>query len=348
VLKELMNSLLSRIQKSLDLNSASKNDKVVGKVRLFLNELILYKSLLRNIDSQSKNYDVTVQRKIDQASERILKHAYFIQNIITQKDLDLLKSEFRRYLRVYIYKSLLLKRFYCKPRGYPGDTLMFEMIYNQKAVSNYLGKYFDHFVLEFSLAKSVINRKDFMKKFLLNEIRLRCSQRSVKISNIGSGSGREIRELLEENNFKKEVLFNCFDQDDVGLQFLNRKPLSSISFKQCNMLNLIGLGAASVGLPKQDIIYSLGLVDYFGDRVLINFINRFYRLLKKRGVLVIASCSSNHLERYALLTWFCDWDFYKRDAKNTRKLIRNECGIKNVQVEWEKNFDIFFIIIRKE
>lgn len=317
----------------------------------FLSEIISYYDYLKRFKKSAHNYNEGLQKEFNEKSFAILKTAYLFEKYLRKPKDFIVRELFRDIFSKFILKSEILKRFYEKPRGYPGDYFMFETIYSKKSMSHGLGRYFDHFVFNFSLAQSVVNRKDLMTKFLRDFEQN--SKGVIKVSNIGCGPCREIRDLDEINFPFKRVIFHLFDQDIAGLSFARsrlRRCSSKINYyiHQEEIVNLIGMGKSNVLLPnnKQNVIYSLGVVDYFLNNVLERFILYCMHSLKKGGKLIFASCSNNNPEMYLLLTWFCEWNFYKRRASEIISLINN-LGFKKIKTTWESNKNIFFLEVTK-
>lgn len=89
-------------------------------------------------------------------------------------------------------------------------------------------------------------------------------------------------------------------------------------------------------LNKQNIVYTLGVADYFINITLENFIRYCYNLLKPKGKLIIPFCSSHDPKLYIPLRWFCEWNFYSHNVSDISNFIKNELGIKKVKTIWEK------------
>ena len=60
-----------------------------------------------------------------------------------------LREAFRDVVKDYVLQSQHLKRYSDKPLGYPGDFMMFELLYDGKPLSEGIGYYFDIFVLKY-------------------------------------------------------------------------------------------------------------------------------------------------------------------------------------------------------
>jgi hypothetical protein len=270
----------------------------------------------------------------------------------TRKEVKLLKKAVLDEIGQYVFTSLLFRRFYEKPRGYPGDYLMFEMIYDRKILSKNIGFLFDQYVFNHYLIIAVVSRKEKMKELILKVASKfnQNHQRPFRLLNVACGPTKELRELMEETNLK--ITGTLLDQDREALDFSEKKFKNmnhSFMFVENNVIDLLGITKKSInGLGKYDLIYSMGLVDYFLDNVLIKFVNQMLTILNTKGQIIIAACSDRRKDCYLALRWLCDWDFYIRNAEETKRLI--EKNIKNckVSIVWEANKQIFFIVIDKK
>ena|SRR3989338_9885385 len=99
--------------------------------------------------------------------------------------------------------------------------------------------------------------------------------------------------------------------------------------------------------PRKLIVYSMGVVDYFLDNVFLKFVKFCLKSVKKGGRLILASCSINNPEIYLLLTWYSEWNFFKRDPFLTKKYLSENLNVKKISIRWEKNYNIFFLVITK-
>jgi len=318
-----------------------------------------YIDLLKMIDSQckrEKHHQDYLQKKLDLATNEFIMSINLIENSLPFNKRKHIRELLRSNIGKYIFQSQLLKRFYKKPLGYPGDYLMFEMIYNEEPISKGIGYYFDKYVLEYPLIQAVINRKNMMKQLLKKYIKL--SDTSVfRVLNIGCGSSREVRELLlEGTDSSRRINFNLVDQDREGFEFMRNNihhSLGNIKFNhiQRNILDILdftrGQKVNNFFHHKMDLIYSVGLIDYFLNNMFDIFLRTYFQLLKHGGQLIIASCSDKGPFCYVPLRWFCEWNFYFRNSSLTKKRIKKILSISSVEVKWEQNQQIFFLIIKK-
>ncbi|MBI5208288.1 MAG: class I SAM-dependent methyltransferase [Candidatus Firestonebacteria bacterium] len=336
-----IDNMLDKLFKKYEFNLKDKKTTLI-----FFKKLKKYLLYLHKLE----NKDINIKKFKKNINEIILASYLFekkIGSLIIRKEI---RKLFRFVISEYIFKSPIIKRSYKKPRGYPGDYLIFEMIYNYSLTPKGIGYYLDLWVLEYELTKGMIYRKNRIKK-MLKEL-IKNSKNKLNIMNIGCGSSREIRELISDTKIDfNNVTFTCVDQDEAALNFSKKsinkiKPDLNISFLKHEMLNII-LNREKKISNMQDVIYSLGVADYFLKTTFENFIKFCYSLLKPKGILIIPLCSSHNPKLYIPLKWFCEWDFYSHKADDIKNFIRNDLHIKKVEIFWQKRVPVFFIVIRK-
>ena len=115
-----------------------------------------------------------------------------------------------------------------------------------------------------------------------------------------------------------------------------------------NVLNFIRRTKFYDENGKQDLIYSIGLADYFTDRILKTMIKNAFYGLKCGGKFVIAHKDKDVSFSHIPPEWFCNWVFYQRNEMDLLHIIE---GIKLngvcIETERDKTGDIFFYILTK-
>ena len=136
------------------------------------------------------------------------------------------KELFRQLVGDWAYQSIIVKRAYQKPRGYPGDYALLEMIYNNVPLtskSNKIGYYFDKLFLSNGLAVAVRERKDRISKDLGSLIN-GSKDREINIINFASGSARELKALKTGASLiNKKITISCVDFDEESLAFARKQ-----------------------------------------------------------------------------------------------------------------------------
>lgn len=256
-----------------------------------------------------------------------------------KNDVKAFKSWFRGMLKDHIYQGELIKRGFEKPRGYAGDYKTIEAAYiNIPWTKLGAGYFWDRYMLEDDYIESVRRRKDTIKK-ILREF-LENSKGEKNILNMGSGSGREIRELFCEGvQYKDKINFILLDQDGESLDFI-RSEIKKINYPtlNCNYVkeNIVffirKIEQYIKQLGKQDLVYSIGVADYLGDALCVSMFEKCFKILKKCASFYVAFKLVKKYKSYGS-DWCCDWNFYERSEGDIRKLIKESLSGKKYKIK---------------
>lgn len=262
-------------------------------------------------------------------SDYLINKMAEIEGMINKKAvLKKIKQTFRKQASNFINKIFLMQWGYDKPSGHPGDYKLIEMLYGNKPLSEGFSFCGDKYLLKDSYVEAIRIRKDIMKNRLINFVKNSKTEK-LNIMNLGSGSCREIRELLDSTKFpfSKELVLTLIDWDNDALEF-SKKTLGkyhSVSIKfnfvQENIIDLYKTPDKYFKiLRKQDLIYSIGLVDYLPNLILGEIIKFCFNLLKEEGTLILAH-KNVKVHKSIASDWFCDWSFFPRSKEDMEKII---------------------------
>ncbi|MEW5894574.1 MAG: class I SAM-dependent methyltransferase family protein [Candidatus Omnitrophota bacterium] len=298
--------------------------------------------------------------KFSKATDRLLKSAdEFALKQKSKKSVHLIKECFREVISPFATKGLIVKRGYEKPRGYPGDYLTLEMIYDLKSLStDILGRLFDQYLLEDSYVVAIRNRKEMMKGLVKKAI-IQSSSKKMRILNIASGGARDIRELFIED-FKldnlQNVEFVLVDQDKAALDFSKQEidligPSLNVRYVHERIEKVFRKQKQFISsLGAFDMIYSIGLIDYIPDLLLGELVKFCFEILNPSGELVLSVKNTKKFRSLAS-DWFCDWNFYLREQKDLIRIIDQSLYGRNFKVKPIKGLDdyiSFVSVIRKK
>lgn len=273
------------------------------------------------------SYSQIEQDSLNKITSNIVKLGYELEGIIGHKlAIMQIKDMFRELIKPWICKSQIMARALGKPRGYPGDYMMLEYIYDNVSISDGIGKYFDLGFLKSELTNAVRNRKNKTKERLENIIE---KSENLKIVNLASGPCREIQEL---NPIFLERIFSitCVDFDSEALTYSKGKIKSkNISFLQKDIVDIAKKGDRML-FENSDIIYSIGLIDYFPTRLLSRLITFILSNLKSGGKLIL---TIKDRDKYypAQEDWLTDWRFIPRTEKDIIAII-NQAKTSDVNI----------------
>jgi chemotaxis methyl-accepting protein methylase len=172
-------------------------------------------------------------------------------------------------------------------------------------------------------------RKEDIKKFLLNFLKQHRNKRDIQIMNLASGPAREIKESLDvltDNSFPK-VTFDCYDFDhralDYARQLLNNIP--NVNFIQKNAIRIGLKKDIKQEIPQEyDLIYSMGLFDYLDEKIATRLIANLRKCLKKDGVIIIGNFGEKYSNSSAgLMEWATEWYLIYRTDYELRRIFTN-------------------------
>jgi extracellular factor (EF) 3-hydroxypalmitic acid methyl ester biosynthesis protein len=238
----------------------------------------------------------------------------------------------------YFTLSRLMDRCYTKPRGYAGDYLTIEMIYNDKAGGDRrLGGYIDRWALDIPAARAVKNRR----RVLVDIITATAAQdedHPMQVTSVASGPARELFDVLRGHP-TRELRATCVDIDDDALAYTreiaNHTGVADrFRFVQANAVKL-ALGGASMQLPDQDLVYTVGLIDYLTDELVVALLDWIHDRLRPGGTALVGNLDVANPSK-ALLDHLLEWKMIHRTAQHLVALFaQSKFGAAPVDVRAE-------------
>jgi chemotaxis methyl-accepting protein methylase len=258
----------------------------------------------------------------------VLEFQRIEEDIANKSKLNRIKKLFCDKYRRYFLHGELVKWSFEKPFGYPGDFKIIDKIYQNNPSTTGLDRLYDNHFLKLTASCATRERKEDFKQELFKFIKNQ-EDNETRIMNLGCGSAREIKELIEENPLKLflKVTFDCYDFDNRAINYAKRllKNISNINFFEKHALRL----AFSKDIEKEicwkyDLIYSTGLFDYLDERLATKLVSNLRKILKDGGMMKISNYRerSNNDSAY-LMEWVCEWYLIYRTEDEFRRIFLN-------------------------
>lgn len=271
------------------------------------------------------------------------------------------KSIAADYLRTYLFaeifpyftQSRFANRAYYKPGGYAGDYLLMEMIYhNEPAGDGTLGRFIDDWCLNTKAARAVRGRRKFLKSLLARLCDRRRNDGSpIRILNLACGTNRELFDFLAECGYSERIVAIGMDTDPAALAHAHRCVGTFAHAASVRLLNDNAVrwaaGRNGQSLGPQDIIYTAGLTDYLGDRMLTALVERSFERLRKGGTLIVGNFGHNNPNK-TFMDEILDWRLVHRSEEDLLMLFKGTRFGTNVEIEAEENGVNLFAIATKE
>jgi extracellular factor (EF) 3-hydroxypalmitic acid methyl ester biosynthesis protein len=225
----------------------------------------------------------------------------------------------------YVLSTETADRFYSKPRGYAGDYLAIDGLYrNEPGGKGRLGPVVDRMFLQTPPAVAVRNRR----KLLSDEI-VRTVQESkahpVNVLCLASGPASEIFDAFSRIEEKNRLHVTLLDIDIQALAYVDglrrkRRLTGQITLRNENLIALI-LGRVKLELPPQDLVYSIGLIDYLNDKLVEKTLNYAHSVLAPGGRVILGNFHPRNPAK-EFMDYVFDWKLIHRSEDDMHRLFR--------------------------
>lgn len=305
-----------------------------------------FKSALFDAQEAAKdNGDVVPEAMATEIADQFREFCPVIGDVLSREvDNDRVREEMGLRLQQEMLPYILLaetaERFYSKPRGYAGDFWTIELMYrNEPRGSGPLGRLIDQCFLETAAVRAVRDRP----ALLTEEIRKAAESRqgpTTKITSLACGPARELFDAFAAlPGDPSELEANLLDIDLQALAFVADKARDRGIHRQLNLLaeNLIrlSLGKTQTTIQDQDLVYSIGLIDYFGDELVVRLLNLVHTMLRPGGKVILGNVHPVNPTR-GLMDYVLDWRLVHRTEEDMNRLFESSSFARpctNIQFE---------------
>ena len=244
---------------------------------------------------------------------------------IPQSVRDDIGARIKREILPYILLTQTAERFYSKPRGYAGDYMTIEQIYQNKPTgSGRIGAVLDKCFLESGPAKAVRNRRKLLIKEIMKVVNENSNNSTTKIVSLASGPAKEIFDVYSLLDSPSKLSATLVDIDFQALAFVNNIMEIMNLQRHINLVNgnlvYLAVGRQKLDVKNPDLVYSIGLIDYFNDKFVISLLNYIYDLLKPGGKVILGNFHSCNKGK-PVMDHVLDWKLIHRTEEDMRRLI---------------------------
>ena len=273
-----------------------------------------------------------------------------------RRDADALAATKRyteRVLTPEMMGGAICRRSYEKPLGYPGDYQIMNQVYDWQRVGKTFYDKLQH-RLGLEIAACVATRAELVREAMAVEI-LRAPDEVTHITSLGCGSAREVIGYLDAGRIEGRASFTLIDQDQGALTYAYERTYPAVIRHggqvnvQClnaSFIQLLRTGELFGKLPPQDLIYSVGLVDYFQARRAKSFIAALYEHLAPGGQLIIGNMKDTDISCFWPMEFICDWTVVYRTADEMRALAKGLAGAE-IEVRDDSSGRVCMLYVRK-
>lgn len=241
-----------------------------------------------------------------------------------QEEKDALGYKIQQELAPYFLMSNFLKRSYTKPRGYAGDYKTIADTYDDIAKGNGLtGEMLDRIALDSPAAVAVKNRRGLLSKEIFKTVKGNQGA-TTNITTFACGPAQELFDVYDKIENPKLLKADLIDIDLKALAFVNDKVEQKSFAKNIKLhhenLIYLALGRKNINLAPQDLVYSIGLIDYFNDQLVVKLINYAHQILKPGGRIILGNFHNSNPMK-ALMDYVLDWRLIHRSEEDMHRLF---------------------------
>ena len=198
-------------------------------------------------------------------------------------------------------------------------------MYDNKPIgTNGVGKVIDMVFLNNPATKAVQNRRGLLADVIEETIKEK-GEEATNITTFACGPAQELFDVDEKLKEDHSVKANLIDIDiqalaHVGQNIESTNPKIKFELFQENLIYL-SMGRRKIKLPKEDLIYSIGLIDYFNDKLVIKLMDYAYDLLQEGGQVVFGNFHTENPIK-ALMDHMLEWKLIHRTEEDMDRLFK--------------------------
>lgn len=264
---------------------------------------------------------------------------------------------FRRQVWNIILHIPFLTQTNLKPRGYPGDSELMQMIYeNGYRGRSTFGKLLHKACVELPAAQSVRHRKQMLAE-LIHHYRNHNGHppgEALRLLSIACGPAFELRDILTCDGDCRQYQITLLDQDEKALEEaaavcaevgakLGTAP--DVTFLNASVRTMLLSRHLADKWGRFHFIYALGLFDYLNMPVARALLKRLLQLLRPGGEMLVGNYHVGNVTKSSMDYW-ADWVLLYRTEDEFQGLLAEPAGA-DARLLFEPTGCQMFLHIRK-
>jgi extracellular factor (EF) 3-hydroxypalmitic acid methyl ester biosynthesis protein len=248
-------------------------------------------------------------------------------------------------LRARLHEEPFTRRAFTKPRGYPGDAPLLDLIYRDQPSDlrlTPLAQRLQPWVLEHGGFGSVRERRSILAT-LIDQVA--ADRPRPRILSLACGHLREAQrsEAVQRRDIEE---FVAVDQDTESLAVVDREQ-RAFNVKPVHM-SVRRFLAGPTALGSFDLVYAAGLFDYLAEGVAVGLTRAMFAALRPGGTVVVANFAPE-LRDIGYMEAIMDWHLiYRSEAEVARFTsgIPSTC-IADVSITRDSLGNVIYLSARK-
>lgn len=253
----------------------------------------------------------------------------------------------QRELLPYLLMTQVAERMYSKPRGYAGDYLTLELMYASAAGgTGRIGPLLDQCFLRDRAARAVRNRRVLLADELVATVARAPAGHTTQVLVLASGPAREVLDAFARLPDPSRLHATLVDADGDALEFVAREAASRGLTAHLTLAHenpiFLAIGRRKLALPPLDLVYSIGLIDYTQDKVVLRIIDHAHDVLAPGGRVILGNFHPANTSR-VFMDHVLEWQLIHRtEADLDRMYLASKFGRPSTRVVFEaEGIDLF-------
>ena len=188
-----------------------------------------------------------------------------------------------------------------------------------------MGPLLDRCFLNQEAAQAVRNRRGLLAEHIQTALKDSDGQ-TARITSLACGPAAEIFDVFETLDDPTRLRATLIDIDLQALAFVSDKCDQHQLRRQMDLVNgnlvYLATGRQQLKLDHQDLVYSIGLIDYFSDKFVITLLNYVYSLLRPGGKVVLGNFHPKNPNK-AMMDYILDWKLIHRSEADMNRLFES-------------------------
>lgn len=242
---------------------------------------------------------------------------------------------------------------YMKPYGYPGDFAMMNYVYENADRGETLH---DKFLHRIGLHSShfLYTRMEALRA-VIAQVSEANGGAATHVLSLGSGSAEEVVRFLDAGKSANGVHFTLIDQDEKALSFAYQRAFpklarqrgtSSVRCLHATFANLMKGGDIARSLVPQDLVYSVGILDYLKAKRAKKLVESLYERVAPGGLLVIGNLRASPKSCRWVTEMVCDWNLIFRNEADMLALTA-DMHTASITLTTDSTDQVYLLKVRK-
>ena len=227
---------------------------------------------------------------------------------------DALGAQVQTRFLPLLRRSATGHRWHSKPRGYAGDYLTIAKMYDDVAEGeDPVSRLLDRCFLAVPASRAVQHRRSL----LADEIRADTTKLGgpLRVASFACGPARELFELDAQ-----PLIATLVDIDSEALAYCTaRRGALEVALVEANLIH-VALGRTELALSGQDLVYSIGLIDYLKDGLVVKLLDYIHSTLRPGGRVILGNFHTRNATK-AFMDYVLDWRLIHRSEADMRRLF---------------------------